>query len=126
MARSKSSSSPGSPQLRFRLRVTRGDEIAVGPGKVALLEAIREHGSITVAARNIGMSYRRAWLLLDEMNRLMRKPLTASAQGGQRGGGSVVTPEGEKLIELYRQIEERAQQACSLEIAQLLKMVARR
>jgi molybdate transport system regulatory protein len=126
MVRSKSSSSRGSPQLRFRVRVMRGEDIAIGPGKIALLEAIREHGSITVAAQSIGMSYRRAWLLLDELNRLLRKPATTSAQGGQHGGGSVLTPEGEELIELYRRIEEHAQEACAPEIARLLKMVAKK
>jgi molybdate transport system regulatory protein len=112
-------------EARFRLRVTRGDEIAVGPGKIALLEAIREHGSITQAAKEIGMSYRRAWMLLDELNRSLRKPATASAQGGTHGGGSLLTAEGEALIALYRDIERRAEQACSTQLASLLKLLAK-
>ena len=110
-------------KARFRLRVTRGDEIAIGPGKIALLEAVRDHGSITEAARQIGMSYRRAWMLLDEVNRMMKKPATVSAHGGQSGGGSVLTPEGEEIIRLYREIEAQAERACAQQIRQLLKMV---
>jgi molybdate transport system regulatory protein len=114
-----------SPKLRFRIRVTRGEEIAVGPGKIALLEAIRDQGSITMAAKSIGMSYRRAWLLLDELNHALRKPATASAQGGPHGGGSVVTSEGEALIHAYRELERQAEARCAGEIGQLLKMLAR-
>lgn len=110
---------------RFRLRVKRGDEIAIGPGKIELLEAIREHGSITQAAKEIGMSYRRAWLLLDELNRLLRKPATASSQGGAHGGGCVLTPEGEELIALYRAIEQRAEEACAQQLATLTRLVAK-
>ena len=62
-------------RVQFRLRVVRGDDIAVGPGKVDLLEAIARDGSITVAARSLGMSYRRAWLLVDTMNRSFRGPV---------------------------------------------------
>lgn len=114
------------PQARFRIRVTRGEEIAIGPGKIALLEAIREHGSITQAAREIGMSYRRAWMLLDELNRSLRKPATQSSPGGTHGGGSLLTPEGERLIELYREIERSAEQACAERLSQLLRLVASR
>jgi len=107
------------------LRVQRGADIAIGPGKIALLEAIRDHGSITQAAKEISMSYRRAWLLLDELNRSLRKPATASNQGGSHGGGCLVTPEGEQLIALYREIERRAEQACSQQLVSLVKLVAR-
>ncbi|WKB52688.1 winged helix-turn-helix domain-containing protein [Eleftheria terrae] len=116
--------SPAPPaELRLRIRVTRGEDIAIGPGKIALLEAIREHGSITLAARQIGMSYRRAWMLLDEVNRSLRRPATTSAQGGQRGGGSVLTAEGETVVRLYREIERQAEQACAAQITALLAMV---
>jgi molybdate transport system regulatory protein len=108
-------------EVRFRLRIRRGEEIAIGPGKIALLEAIRDHGSITQAAREIGMSYRRAWLLLDELNRSLRQPATASAQGGTHGGGSLLTPEGEALVALYRDIERRACEACAEQLASLVQ-----
>lgn len=116
---------PPALQLLFRIRVTRGEEIAIGPGKIALLEAVRDQGSITMAAKSIGMSYRRAWLLLDEVNRSLRKPATASAQGGQHGGGSVVTPEGEALIRTYRDLERQAERSCAEQIRQLVRMVAK-
>ncbi len=79
------------PELRFRLRVTAGDAIAIGPGKIALIEAIAKTGSITSAAKSLDMSYRRAWLLLDELNRSLAKPAVDSANGGQKGGGCQVT-----------------------------------
>jgi len=61
-------------ELRFRIRVLRGDAIAIGPGKVALLEAVDATGSITAAAKALGMSYRRAWMLVDELNSSLRTP----------------------------------------------------
>lgn len=127
MARPKPAASPPAPkvQARFRLRVLRGDEIAIGPGKIALLEAIRAHGSITQAAKEIGMSYRRAWLLLDELNRALRKPATMSAAGGAHGGGCLLTGEGEALVAIYREIERRAEQACAPQLASLVKLVAK-
>src|SRR6478735_7544538 len=83
---------PPSPRASFRLRITSGDDIAVGPGKVDLLEAIDATGSISAAARSLGMSYRRAWLLVDTMNRCFRAPVVAAEAGGKRGGGTHLTP----------------------------------
>jgi molybdate transport system regulatory protein len=94
------------------MRVTRGDVIAVGPGKISLLEAIASTGSITAAAKSLDMSYRRAWLLLDELNQSMKTPAVDSAKGGTAGGGSVLTDAGYEMIALYRRIEETAVQAC--------------
>lgn len=124
-AKATSEAAPGAPRMRFRIRVSRGEEIAVGPGKVELLEAIRVQGSITMAARSLGMSYRRAWLLVDEMNRLLRKPVTSSATGGAHGGGCMLTPEGEELVRLYRSIERRAAESSADEIRRLMRMVAK-
>jgi molybdate transport system regulatory protein len=105
------------------LRVTSGDTIAVGPGKIDLLEAIAEMQSITAAAKSIGMSYRRAWILVDQLNAALRQPAVASAQGGERGGGSRLTAVGEALIERYRRIEARAAEACADDIDALLRLV---
>lgn len=113
------------PVLRFRMRVTSGDVIAIGPGKIALLEAIGKTGSITAAAKSLDMSYRRAWLLLDELNRSLREPAVDSAKGGQHGGGSALTDAGRQLIDLYRRIEDRAAAACRSDIQQLLKLLQR-
>ena len=113
------------PTARFRLRVTTGDEIAIGPGKISLLEAIGETGSLTAAAKHIEMSYRRAWLLLDQLNRSLKRPAVTSAKGGEHGGGSELTEVGRKLIELYRGIEATAGQACAAEIRQVIGLLAR-
>jgi len=125
--RATSSPSPtpaGKPKVRFRMRVTVADVIAVGPGKVTLLEAIRDHGSISAAARSLDMSYRRAWLLLQEINGSMRHPAVVSEHGGEHRGGSTLTPEGEAVIRLYRAIEARAEAACADDIAALLTLLA--
>jgi molybdate transport system regulatory protein len=114
----------GKPQARFRFRVTTGDDIAIGPGKIALLEAIAATGSLSAAAESLGMSYRRAWRLLDEMNRLMRSPVVDSLRGGANRGGSELTALGRDLIETYRRIEATAEAACASDIRRLLDLMA--
>ena len=114
---------PARPVARFRLRVTSGDTIAIGPGKIDLLEAIAETRSITAAAKAIGMSYRRAWMLIDQLNATLRQPAVTSAKGGERGGGSRLTAVGEDLIARYRRIETRAAEACADDMAALLELV---
>ncbi len=113
------------PALKFRIRVVDGETIAVGPGKIDLLEAIALTGSITAAARHLDMSYRRAWLLLDELNRSLRAPAVESAKGGTAGGGSVLTEVGRELITLYRRIEETARSSNARDIQRLMTLVAR-
>ena len=76
------------PALRLRMRVVSGDTIAIGPGKVELLEAIQAQRSITAAAKSLGMSYRRAWQLVEAMNRDFATPLVTTETGGRRGGGA--------------------------------------
>lgn len=111
------------PVARFRMRITADDVIAIGPGKISLLEAIRQTRSITAAAKSIDMSYRRAWILIDELNATLKKPAVASSKGGDHGGGSELTPVGESLLLLYRRIEENAAEACADDIRALLKLV---
>jgi molybdate transport system regulatory protein len=111
--------------VRFRLRINSGDVIAIGPGKVELIEAIGATGSITEAAKSLGMSYRRAWLLLEELNTMLRQPAVASVKGGVRGGGSELTEVGMQLIELYRQIEATAARACAGDLQRLQDLLAR-
>ena len=82
-----------------------GTEIAIGPGKADLLESIAASGSISESARRLGMSYRRAWLLVDTMNRCFREPVVASATGGSGGGGAQVTPFGRTVLARYRVLE---------------------
>jgi molybdate transport system regulatory protein len=110
--------------VQFRLRIRKGPRVAIGPGKIALLEAIGKTGSITAAARSLEMSYRRAWLLVDEMNGCMRRPVLATKIGGRKGGGSVLTPTGEAVIVQYRAIERRAEAAVAEELGQLLRQLA--
>ncbi|WP_347558061.1 LysR family transcriptional regulator [Robbsia sp. KACC 23696] len=116
--------SASGPHVRFRMRIHHEGSIAIGPGKIALLEAVRLQGSISGAARHLNMSYRRAWMLIDELNRTLASPATHAEMGGQRGGGCVLTPVGEQIIALYRGIEETAYAACASQIDamdQLLK-----
>jgi molybdate transport system regulatory protein len=96
---------------RLTLRVDFGADRAIGPGKVLLLEAIRDSGSISQAGRSLGMSYRRAWLLVDDMNRCFREPVVTAQPGGAQGGGAALTAFGNKLIRNYRAIETQAMAA---------------
>jgi molybdate transport system regulatory protein len=113
------------PRTRFRLRVTRGADIALGPGKVDLLEAIAKTGSITAAARALGMSYRRAWLLVDTMNRCFREPVVDAEKGGKRGGGTRLTATGAEAARRYRRVEQLAARASAPEMKALLKLLRR-
>jgi molybdate transport system regulatory protein len=107
--------------LSIRIDLANGERI--GPGKIALLEAIRATGSISAAARSLGMSYRRAWLLVEEVNHTLRQPAVAAETGGRRGGGAVVTPAGEQLVGLYRTIESRARVAAGTEFRAIGRLV---
>jgi molybdate transport system regulatory protein len=104
---------------RLTLRVDLGEDRAIGPGKIRLLEAIRDTGSITKAGLALGMSYRRAWLLVDDMNSCFREPVTAAQAGGSHGGGAALTPFGRNLIEQYRAIETEAYAATAARLREL-------
>jgi molybdate transport system regulatory protein len=112
------------PDVQFRLRIRTGDDIAVGPGKIELLEMIAETGSITAAAKELGMSYRRAWLLVDTMNRCFKARVVETEAGGNRGGGTQLTVLGAQVVRAYRRIEERAAKAGAAEIAMLTGFLA--
>lgn len=92
-------------KLDIKTRVMRDGDIAMGPGKADLLEAIAAAGSISGAGRAMNMSYRRAWQLVDLMNRSFREPLVHSATGGQHGGGARLTAMGELVLARYRALE---------------------
>jgi molybdate transport system regulatory protein len=113
----------GKPRAQFRLRIRRGADIALGPGKVDLLEAIARRGSISAAARSLRMSYRRAWLLVDTMNRCFKRPVVAAEIGGKRGGGARLTAAGAEVARRYRRIEQQASRASAAEMRALLKLV---
>ncbi len=91
--------------LKLKAQLYCGDEIAMGPGKAALMEAIAREGSISAAGRAIGMSYRRAWLLVDQMNRCWAEPLVETVAGGAKGGGARLTGTGAAVLARYRALE---------------------
>jgi molybdate transport system regulatory protein len=98
--------SPRVPQLRIRVDLAPG--CSVGPGKISLLEAIDREGSLSMAARSIGLSYRRAWNLLADLNGSLANPVVATAVGGASGGGASVTDFGRSLITAFRALERGA------------------
>lgn len=107
-----------------RIRVTCGGEIALGPGKVALLQGIHASGSITGAARGLGMSYMRAWKLVQTMNACFSEPLVATQRGGKAHGSAALTGTGERALALYRGMEEASREAMAAswqELRALLK-----
>src|SRR5258707_11320016 len=99
---------PAMADIGLSIRLDLTDCDSIGPGKIALLEAIRVQGSISAAARYLGMSYRRAWLLVEQINKSLSEPAVTAATGGASGGGAALTPVGGQVIELYRAIESRA------------------
>ena len=112
--------------VRLTVRVDFGADRALGPGKIRLLEAIGKTGSISRAGRALGMSYRRAWLLVDDMNRCFRAPVATMQPGGAKGGGAALTPFGLELIEKYRAIEARATAAAEPDLQTLQNSLRRR
>ena len=101
------SEAPTSARLKLKAQIFLGDEIAMGPGKAELLEAIDQTGSISAAGRALGMSYRRTWLLVDIMNRCWREPLVTTTLGGSKGGGASITAFGREILRQYRDLENR-------------------
>lgn len=124
---------PGSAKLvamakarsRVRLRILLGADIMLGPGKADLLEQIAATGSIAAAGRALGMSYKRAWLLVEALNRSFREPLVAASKGGRGVGGAVLTPMGTAVLDLYRAMEERTANAVGTELATLEALLGR-
>lgn len=93
------------PRLKIQARLMLDEEIAFGPGKADLLDAIVATGSISAAGKQLGMSYRRTWLLVDAMNRCFQQPLVETATGGVQGGGTRLTEYGINVLKRYRQLQ---------------------
>jgi molybdate transport system regulatory protein len=108
----------------LHLRVSLRGTVAFGPGKAALLEGIRDTGSIAATGRRLKMSYTRAWGLVTDMNDDFRAPLVTSAKGGALRGGAVLTPLGAEVLTLYRRMERRAGNAIAADLAVLRKRLA--
>jgi molybdate transport system regulatory protein len=106
------------------LRILLGEAIAMGPGKAALLHAIERTGSISAAAREMEMSYRRAWLLVDAMNRCFREPLVETATGGPGGGGTFVTAFGQDILQRYHEMERKAAECVAPEMQAFSELMA--
>ena len=106
-----------------RLRIVLGPDIAIGPGKADLLEGIRETGSIAAAGRRMSMSYKRAWLLVETMNRCFKSPLVETSRGGKVRGGATLTAHGEKVLAGYRRMEALTDKAVAGEMAKLRDML---
>jgi molybdate transport system regulatory protein len=114
------------PDIKLHIRGSSsgrgGDgELAIGPGKIALLEAIADTGSITSAAKKLRMSYRRAWLLIAGTNRCLTGPAVETSTGGTGGGGASLTPLGVELVRRYRALEKQAKAAASRKLTPLLR-----
>lgn len=104
--------------LKLKAQLMREDEIALGPGKADLLDAIAAHGSISAAGRAMGLSYRRAWMMVDTMNRCFAAPLVATRKGGP--GGAALTAEGRAVLAAYRRLQQALDAAAGPEAAGLL------
>ncbi|SHJ73006.1 molybdate transport system regulatory protein [Shimia gijangensis] len=108
---------------RFRLRLVFGPDEWMGPGKAELLEHIEQTGSISAAGRAMGMSYKRAWQLVDTMNAMFRTPLVQSSRGGAKGGGAVLTDAGQVVLAEFRALEDTARAAGAKHIERLQEML---
>lgn len=109
--------------IRTRLRFVVGQTVAMGPGKADLLSAIQELGSIAAAARSMGMSYKRAWYLIDTMNRIFRSPVVEAVKGGRHHGGAELTQMGREVMAAYRSMEARATRAISGDLRAFAKLL---
>jgi molybdate transport system regulatory protein len=108
---------------RVSLRLGFADEWALGPGKVRLLELIAETGSISAAGREMTMSYRRAWTLVNELNRMFHEPLVEGRPGGTNGGGATLTPAGADVVRRYRAIEASVTTSARTHLSALENMI---
>jgi molybdate transport system regulatory protein len=110
--------------VRPRIRVLHGKEIALGPGKVDLLEAIERAGTLAEAARSLGMSYMRAWHLLQTMNACFKEPLVHTSRGGAERGGATLTATGQAVVAAYRRMEMESRRAIETAWQELLQHLA--
>ena len=108
------------------LRILGADYPAMGPGKARLVELIDQTGSISAAAREMGMSYRRAWQLVDALNGSFRQAVVVTAVGGKRGGGAKVSDFGRKLVESFREMESKATTAIAPDVRRFSAHLRRR
>lgn len=108
---------------RLHIRIVFGEDGMIGPGKAELLERIERCGSIAAAGREMGMSYRRAWTLIETLNTIFRAPLVERSRGGAGGGGAILTDTGRRVLELYRTFEADAARAGARQLKDLLALI---
>ena len=106
---------------RVKVSIVFESDARIGPGKAALLESIRDTGSISAAARDMGMPYKRAWVLLDSMNQAFTEPVITAAPGGAGGGGATLTPFGAEVLERYQRVAKQAAEMAADDIAALAR-----
>lgn len=116
----------GNRTAGVRLRIVLEPDIAIGPGKADILDGIKATGSIAAAGRRLGMSYKRAWLLVETMNRCFAEPLVVASRGGRARGGARLTPTGEGVLAAYRRMEAMAAAAAAEELKALRALLAER
>ena len=109
---------------RLRLRILFGSNAMLGPGKAELLEHIRATGSITAAGACMGMSYKRAWGLVETLNATFREPVVITSRGGAGGGGARLTATGEMVLDHYRRIEDRLRESSEADLVALRGLLA--
>lgn len=112
-----------SKKPRPRVRILIGSATALGPGKVRLLEAIADLGSISAAARSMGMSYRRAWMLVDAMNKSFRGDVVSTVTGGKGGGGARVTTLGHDILGRYHSMETKAETSVRDDLSEFAELM---
>jgi len=108
----------------LRIRIVFGERGMIGPGKAELLERIDSAGSIAAAGRAMGMSYKRAWMLIETMNAMFREPVVESTRGGAQGGGARLTDTGHKVAAAYRAFETEAARSGEAHLAELQGLLA--
>ena len=114
----------GNKTTRVSLRIVLEPDIAIGPGKADLLEGIRQTGSIAAAGRQMRMSYKRAWTLVESMNACFREPLVQANRGGNARGGAQLTRTGERVLTIYREMEKASRKAISKDMRSLRRLLA--
>ena len=123
MAKSSPSRKHIKQDLKPQIRIMFRKAIAMGPGKADLLRAIDETGSISAAARQMEMSYRRAWLLVDTMNQTFKEPVVVTLTGGKAGGGAAVTAFGKEVLQRYCEMEAKARASVARELRKFTDMM---
>ena len=112
-----------SDSVSIKIRLHNQDTVALGPGKADLLDAIVQHGSISAAGRAMGMSYKRAWDLVNTMNLSFSKPLVGTQKGGSHGGGAEVTEFGQSILTAYRELEKKAYQSIAEDLEKITQLL---